>query len=277
MIAGDDLAPRLYNWSDPTQAIIHAFHESYWGDWAWTTRSVNVSSGEFLFEKGGWQEARGSGQGDSMYVENLREELDAPGEWYFDKFAGKLYVCVNGTAAPPTDGWVAGQLDNLVTLAGEPPENPVTNIVLAGLTFEFSEPTFMKPFTVASGGDWSYHDGGAVRFTGSQNCSVVGSLFVNLGGTGVMLSGWNRGSQIADNEFLWLGESAIVSAGLSGDQFDNSAPGVPYGESPLIARNFAHEFGLFVKQTGFYYQGMTANASVVENVFFVSSCDRSIL
>jgi hypothetical protein len=110
--------------------------------------------------------------------------------------------------------------------------------------------------------------GGLCALCGTRNCSVSGSLFVNLGGTGVTLSGWNRGAAVVDNEFLWLGESSVMSVGLSGGQFDNSAPGAPYGESPTIARNLAHEMGLFVKQTGFYYQGMTANATVVENVFF---------
>ena len=36
----------------------------------------------------------------------------------------------------------------------------------------------------------------------------------------------------------------------------------------LIEGNFAHEFGLYVKQSGFYYQGVSANATVRENVFF---------
>ena len=267
MVAGDDLAPRLAAWSRPRDALVHAFHGAYWGDWAWTVQSVNASSGAFAFERGGWQEARGAGGGDSMYVENVREELDAAGEWYVDADARVLYVAVNGTAAPASAGWVAGQLNNLITIAGTPAA-PVEGISIAGLTLEFSEPTFMEEFTVAGGGDWSFHDGGALRLSGTRNCSVVGSLFVNLGGTGVMVSGWNRGARVEDSEFKWLGESAIVSAGLSGDQFDQSAPGVPYGEGMRVARNLGHELGLYVKQTGFYYQGMTANASIVENVFF---------
>ena len=270
MTAGADLAPRAAGWARPSDAIVHAFHGSYWGDWAWQVGGVapiNATAADLHFARGGFQEARGAGAGDSLYVENVREELDAAGEWWVDAAARVLFYCANGTAPPPAAGWVAGQLDNLVTLAGTAAE-PVEGVAIEGLTFEFSEPTFLRPFTVASGGDWSFHDGGALRLSGTRNCSVRGSLFVNLGGTGVMLSGWNRGAEVADNEFLWLGECAIISAGLSGDQYDNTAPDAAYGDAPVIARNFAHEFGLFVKQTGFLYAGMTANMSVVENVFF---------
>lgn len=270
MTAGADLAPRAAGWARPTDAIVHAFHGSYWGDWAFEVGGVNpinATAADLHFTRGGFQEARGAGAGDSLYVENLREELDAAGEWWVDAPSRTLFYAANGTSPPPSAGWVAGQLDNLVTLAGTAAE-PVADVAIEGLTFEFSEPTFMKPFTVASGGDWSFHDGGALRLSGTRNCSVRGSLFVNLGGTGVMLSGWNRGAEVTENEFLWLGECAVISAGLSGDQYDNTAPGAAYGDAPVIARNLAHEFGLYVKQTGFLYAGMTSNMSVVENVFF---------
>lgn len=267
-IAGPDLRGRLADWATPTDAIVHAFHGSYWGDWAFTVASVNASSGEVSFAAGGWQEARGAGAGDYLYVENVREELDAPGEWFVDgSSGGTLYYCANGTEPPPASGWVAGQLESLFSLEGSP-DAPVTDVVLAGITFAYTEPTFLNPFTAPSGGDWSFHDGGAVRFSGTSNCSVTGSYFVNIGGNGVMLSGWNRGASITDTEFAWMGEHAIVSGGLSGDQFDNTLPGALYGANPLISGVLAHELGVFVKQTGFYYHAMTANASVLGNVFF---------
>ena len=97
---------------------------------------------------------RGSGKGDYMYVENIASELDWPGEWFLDLDARRLLYCANGSAAPPSDGWVAGLLDNIVTLAGASPEAPIKDVVISGVTFEYSEPTFMRPFTVPSGGDW---------------------------------------------------------------------------------------------------------------------------
>jgi len=161
---------------------------------------------------------------------------------------------------------VAGALGVLLSLRGSAAA-PVANVSLAGLTFAYSSPTFLHPFTAPSGGDWSFQDSGGLWLSGTRNCSVAGSLFVNLGGNGVTLSGWNRGASVSDSEFLWLGESAVVSGG-DGSSHDNSAPEAPVGEGVLVARNLAHELGLFVKQAGFYYQTMSANSTVAGNVMF---------
>ena len=39
--------------------------------------------------------------GGDFFVENVFEELDNPGEFFFDKREGKLYLYHNGTGAPP--------------------------------------------------------------------------------------------------------------------------------------------------------------------------------
>jgi hypothetical protein len=269
LIAGNDTLPRIPAWiaaGGVSDTIVHAFHDLYWGDWAWQVQSVNATDGTTAFARGGWQEARGSGKGDALYYENVRAELDDAGEWFVDAQSEALLYVANGTAPPPNDGWVAGQLMNLVSALGSPAA-PVANVVLAGLTFEHTEPTFLEPFTVPSGGDMSYHDGGAVRFAGTRNCSVEGSLFVNLGGSGVAISGFNRDARVEDSEFLWLGEHAVFSMGTSGDVFDNSdGLGVVVGTT--VRGVLCHEVGLYVKQSGCVYIAMTANASLTGNVFF---------
>jgi hypothetical protein len=83
-----------------------------------------------------------------------------------------------------------------------------------------------------------------------------------------MISGHTRRVFVTDSEFLWLGESAICSAGTTGDQWDQTGLDALFPEGSLVARNLGHELGLFVRQAGFYYQGLSANATVVENVFF---------
>ena len=266
MVAGSDLLPRMARWATPTDAVLHAFQGSYWGNWVWRVASANASSGSIVFGEGGWQEARGGNAGDYLYVENLREELDYPGEWFVDILTRTLFFCANGTVVPPAVGWVAGQLENIMTLAGMP-DAPVEDIALAGLTFAFSAPTFLRPFTASGGGDWSFQDGGALRLAGTRNCSVMGSVFVNVGGNGVMVSGWNKGASITDSEFLWVGESAIVAGG-DASHHDNSAPDALVGEGLLLARNLGHEMGIFVKQAGFLYHTMSANTTVRSNVFF---------
>lgn len=50
------------------------------------------STGTFHFSKGGFQGARGNNNGDNFYIENVFEELDAPGEFYFDAVKKMLYL-----------------------------------------------------------------------------------------------------------------------------------------------------------------------------------------
>ena len=57
-------------------------------------------------------------------IENVKEALDAPNEWWFDRVARKLYVFPNATgatsrgaraAAPPSNDLVAGEFLFTVT------------------------------------------------------------------------------------------------------------------------------------------------------------------
>lgn len=52
---------------------------------------------------GGFQEARGSTAGKEWYVENIFEELDVPGEWFFDKDTKMLYYYPNNTDGSPPE------------------------------------------------------------------------------------------------------------------------------------------------------------------------------
>ena len=44
----------------------------------------------FTFGRGGNQGARGNDQGGDFFIENVMEELDHPGEFFYDKRAQKL-------------------------------------------------------------------------------------------------------------------------------------------------------------------------------------------
>lgn len=160
---------------------------------------------------------------------------------------------------------MAAQLDGLVRVTGAAGV-PARGITLQGLAFMHTRTTHLEPFTVPSGGDMSFHDGGAVRLQGTENCAVRGSLFRNLGGSGVMIAGYNADADVDGNEFVFVGESAVMAMGLGGDRQNNLDGDVP--TRTAVTNNFAHEFGLYVKQTGFFYQAMSANSSILNNVFF---------
>jgi hypothetical protein len=109
-----------------------------------------------------------------MYVENLLEELDAPGEWWVDASAGKLHFML-------PNGWSEGdlqesdvvvpQLQRLIQFRGSP-EAPVHDIILEGFNITHSAPTYLESYEAPSGGDWSIHRGAAVFLDGAERITL---------------------------------------------------------------------------------------------------------
>jgi hypothetical protein len=81
---------RAARWADPKGGFLHAMHHALWGDFHYVITGKG-RDGNVTYE-GGWQNNRRSGMHPSIrFVENIREELDAPGEWFLDAKARLLY------------------------------------------------------------------------------------------------------------------------------------------------------------------------------------------
>lgn len=199
-----------------------------------------------------------------MYVEGPIELLDAVGEWHWDSAARVLTVAYNGTSHDGSETLVAAQLAELIRVTGSHAA-PVTGVTLSGLTFAHTLTDFFFPFTVPSGGDWSYHDGGMLRLSGTENVGVLANVFLAPGGNGLMISGHNRATVVRGNHFAWTGSNAVVSAGLGGG---TPTGGADFPEGTLLEGNIMREIGVYVKQSGGYYQGVSANATIRNNVMF---------
>ena len=99
----------------------------------------------------------------------------------------------------------------------------------------------MEPWGVPSGGDWGLYRGGALFFEGTEGCSVRHCSFVRVDNNALFLSGYNRDTLFADNEFVWLGLSAMAGWGYT-DEMDGTD-----GQQPRftrIERNYVHEIGI---------------------------------
>ena len=107
-------------WQHPEGALFHAFQGGYWGFWMFevekSERNGNVMSLEWT--KGGFQECRGSTHGGAFFIENVFEELDAPGEYFYDKATKQLYLYPNGTISDMKTIRIA-QTENLIEVGFE--------------------------------------------------------------------------------------------------------------------------------------------------------------
>lgn len=55
---------------------------------------------------------------------------------------------------------------------------------------------------------------------GTENVVLTQNNFTRLDGNAVMVSGYNRYTQITDSEFSWLGGNAVVAWGFTNDTVD---------------------------------------------------------
>jgi hypothetical protein len=206
------------------------------------------------------------------------EELDQAGEFFFDPVTKVLTLWHNATSgtAPPTDGTLeVVRLTTLINATGSQ-ATPIRGLTLNQLGLRDTAPATFLPHVAPTGGDWAVNRAAAVTVAGAEGLTVSNSTFWRLDNAGVFLGSYQRGAVIADNEFGWLGESAVVSVGdttggnifanFSGFGWDGTAGNQPRGTA--ILRNYAHEIGIVNKQSGMYFQAATDSSNVEGNVVF---------
>jgi len=278
--------PNLLKWEHPEDALWFVWRPARWANWMFETATAEKVSDSynFTFGLGGNQGARGSNQGGDFFVENVFEELDNPGEFYFDKRAGKLYLWHNGTGAPSENTVVvAPQKQVLVNMTGTQ-WNPITDVNLKNIKYTASSYTYMMPHGVPSAGDWALDRYGAIFLQGTEGAQITDCQFERLDGNAVMISGYNRNATVTGSDFAYIGGNAIASWGYTNEtSTDPGRPGVAIENAPqagvdgtdgnhprynTIIGNTVREVGLYEKQSSFYVQAKTAESYIHGNVFF---------
>ena len=271
-------------YQDASDAIFFVWRPARWANWMFEVQAYNPKTNNFTFGKGGNQGARGADEGGDYFVENVMEELDSPGEFFFDRKAGKLYLFYNGTGAPPQNAKVVvPQLRTLVNITGTQ-WRPVRDVQTSGVTFAASRYTYMDKHGVPSAGDWALDRVAAVFMQGTERVHFDNCTFERLDGNGVMVSGYNRNVTISNSDFAFLGGNAIAAWGYTNEtDTDPGRPGIHLTNAPAagvdgtdgehprytsVINCSAREVGLYEKQSSFYVQAKTAESRVTGNVFF---------
>lgn len=211
-VAKDAISPeRAARWSDPAGGFVHALHGAAWGGVHY--RITGKDAANALSLEGGWQNNRGSGMHEQCrYVENVFEELDAPGEWYHNTKTSTLYYY------PPEDvesnhaTLECARLKHLIEFNGTR-QQPVRKVVLQGFTFRHAERTFMDTREPLLRSDWMIYRGGALLFKGAEDCTVSDCEFDQLGGNAVFVSGYNRRIAVKGCDIRASGASAVAFVG----------------------------------------------------------------
>lgn len=219
--ARNPLAPeRIARWADPTGAYFHAMHPALWGGVHW--RVTGKKPDGSLAMEGGTQNNRGSAMhGVYRMIENVFEELDAPGEWFHDRKANTLYfIPPSGTDMAKATVEIV-RLRHLIELQGTSGQ-PVKWLQFRGLTFRHTARTFMETKEPLLRSDWTIYRGGAVLLTGTEDCEIADCTFDQLGGNAIFVNNYNRratirGCLIAEagaNGICFVGDPAAVRNAL---------------------------------------------------------------
>ncbi|MDR2462847.1 MAG: PDZ domain-containing protein [Verrucomicrobiales bacterium] len=224
-------------WKDPAGAYIHAMHEHLWGgyDYEITGKDAN---GNLIYE-GGWQNNRpGKMHPKFRMVENIFEELDAPGEWYHDRKTDTLYFYPTQGLELPKATVEGVRLSSLLEFRGSQ-KKTVRFVTFDGFVLRHTARTFMLNKEPLLRSDWTIYRSGAVLFDGTEDCRLLNTFIDQPGGNGVFVNNYNRRVQMSGLHVFDCGASAIAFVG------DPKAV-----RNPVFNYNAAHDVAAVDKTPG---------------------------
>ena len=146
------------------------------------------------------------------YLENCKQFLNVPGEWFFDKKNQEIsYIPMQGISDPNLAELSVPQLNRLVVVRGEE-NNPVRNLRFYGLTFEGAKENFRN---------FPHHyeptEGcTAITFEYTTDCEFADSQLRACGGVGMSVGNGCVGTRVFGNTFNGL-EQGALSISCTGD------------------------------------------------------------
>lgn len=261
--AADALAPsRIKKWKDPEGGFIHALHARDWGDMHYIITGKDVKGIQY---EGGYQNNRPSGMHEKYrFVENIFEELDAPGEWFLDGKAGNLFYYPYPDEKIENKVFEISEIPHLIEIRGTK-DNRISDVIVKGICFIQTSRTFMAEYEPLLRSDWAIYRGGAVFIENAERCNIEKCEFTNLGGNAVFLSRYIDACVIKGNYIHRIGASAIcivgdASAVRSGVfKYEQSIPYASLDKVPgpknglyprrcIVEDNLIHDIGQVEKQ-----------------------------
>lgn len=283
-VAADAIDPvRVKKWNNPEGGYVHALHRHEWGGYHWVIKGKN-EQGELQLE-GGFQNNRLMGMHETRrFVENIFEELDAPGEWYFDKTGRQLYFYPpKGIAI--TDALVEiPQLRHLFEFRGNE-ANPVENIHIEGFELTHTLRTFMNTREPLLRSDWAIYRGGTILMEGACHCSVKKCFFNTVGSNAVFFSNYNRYNEVSGCHIAYAGANGVCFVGdpeavrspsfeynefVQTDQLDRE-PGPKTNNFPaecIVHDNLMYGLGRVEKQIAGVEISMSQDITVSHNTIY---------
>jgi parallel beta-helix repeat protein len=207
--------------------------------------------------------------GQSYYLENAFEFLDAAGEWYLSAASNEVFYKPRAGEDASTLVAVAPKLVQLIRLQGTP-TNPVRNLAFLGIVFEHS--TWLEPSEegfATHQADWIMKENkqtsripGAIYLQNAENIRFEGNIFRNLGATAVVLWSGVRESAFEGNTFQNVSATGI-SIGMDLEQHPTDPSQVC--RDNVIKNNFITKVGRDYHSSVGIFAGYTEGLMIENN------------
>ncbi len=273
---------RIAKWKNPEDGYIHALHVGQWGGMHYV---ITGKEGNEITYSGGHQNNRPSDMHQKYkFVENIREELDSPGEWFYDKKEKQvLYIPLEDEEINTARVEIV-TTPHLIEIRGSETK-PIKNIHISNIKFKHTKRTFMEPYEKLMRSDWRIYRGAAILIENAEDCAITNCEFSELGGNAVFISKYGLNIKVKSNHIYNIGASAIcvvgdASAIRSGsfqysefveyDEMDKT-PGPAnalYPRQCSVEDNLIHDIGLVEKQVAGVQVQIAAQLDVRHNTIY---------
>ncbi len=220
-------------WRHPEDGDVRALHKARWGGVVFRIRGLNPDGTVRLEEALANNRATPPNDGPHpLYrmVEGLFEELDSPGEWFFDRRERLLYYRPESGIDPHRSKIEITTAKSILRFVGNA-DGPAHDFLVTGLVFDRTRDTIFDATEPLLRSDWKIARNGAIFIEDAENVEIRDSDFHDLGGQGVFVSGHARRIRIRGNSFRNLGGTAISFVGSARAVRDPLYD--PYESTPL--------------------------------------------
>ena len=239
---GDDIKP----WPHLEDVEVIVFH-------SWNTSRVRIASvdperrvvtfaGPTVFRPLAWDPQQ------RYFIENAADSLDAPGEWYFDRHAGRLhYRPLAGEDMTKVEA-VAPFLTELLRFEGDADTGElVRHVRVEGLSFQHADWT-LGPAGYGNDPQAAVTIGAAVTADGAHDCVLDRCEVAHVGGYGVWFRRGCKRCRITRNEVHDVGAGGVR---LGEPQMAKTDEGMSSHNE--IVNNYIHDGGhVYPEGVGFW-------------------------
>jgi len=251
----------MEDWGNPQDVEIVGFSE--WRDYHCPVAGITAT--ELTVEEPCWEFANTEPPiGDLGYVENARELLDEPGEWYHDRQAGQLFYLPRPAEDLSSAEVVVGGTEQLIVATD------THDIRIEGLTFAhtgWERPNGPNGYAPIQTGQLLAPDDlvavpGAVQLTNAFEIDLTGNTFTRLGTAGLVIDGGSRQVSVTGNRFADVASHG-VSIGTIDDEETTDVDRMH--RDILVSNNVITRIGVEYRDAPGIFMGYVRDVDVVHN------------